>query len=174
MKPPSLWGAILAVAVAGGLHVSAAMAADSAYTSLTECKTTVIPGEAGEQPTGTIATCPGRDGFSVLLTSGDDRSWLVFKHPTGGTSDLMDDVFRLTPGQFPMIRGKVLEWRFAKPGAPARALIFRVGGSDPATPNGPEKQALLVARIAAGNVQVVTAVRTNEEARRVADGLVNK
>ena len=163
----------LAILICGAGFALPAAAAESAYTALDNCKSIPLPNQ--DDPAGGMAQCPGRDGFTVFIVSGDDRSWLVFKHPAGGTSDLIDDVMRLTPGEFPSIRGKLLEWRSLAPGGPAGAVIFRVGGADPVKPNGPEKQALLVARVTKGHqVQVVTAVRTNEEARRVADGLLSK
>jgi hypothetical protein len=159
----------LAGLIAGPLTVGSAQAADSAYTSLVQCK--ALPTETAEDASASIARCPGRDGFTVLLTSGDSRSWLVFKHPTGGTSDLMQDVMRLTPGQFPAIAGRMLEWRTPSPGAHATAVIFRVGGSDPDDPNKPAKAVLLVGRITDGKVQVIGAAPNNEDARRMADGL---
>lgn len=92
-----------------------ALANESQYTSLEEKQCKVLR-DSSKDPKAEIdyftMQCPGREGLTVMVEGGDARTWLVIKRAKNEVYNMWVDLAQNALGQFPLIAGKVLEWRY--------------------------------------------------------------
>lgn len=151
------------------------MAQESAYTPLDLAKCTILESSEND-PNAEIdyftVQCPGREGYDVMFLGGDLRSWITLKKKGAEIYDARKDVLENAPGGFPHISSGVLEWRYDA-AKKLKGLIFRIAGQDmgkdPAT-NPKDVSTLFVIRHHEGKFCFLGTDKTNEGARRLADG----
>jgi|GEM_PF-1801415 len=171
-KPKDMAGLAIPILLAGLLAPASGYPEQSRYTSLDQdCETSVYRGQPAEK-------CPVVGGWSVWVVAEQERTYLVLQSK-GFSLNLRREMFSGNLGLFPDIHSPDnptaeprAEWRLSSGSVP-RAFIVRVHGQDPGKslqddPH-PYQSRLLVVRLG-GNACVLGIVRTNEEARQLADG----
>ena len=145
-------------------------AASSVYTSVEEKKCKMLQ-DSSKDPEAEIdyftMSCPGRDGYEIIVDGGDARSWLVIKKKGKEIYDMRVDEFNNAPGGFPYVGGKVLEWCYSD-AKKLTALIIRITGQGPDSSN-KEVSKLFVIRHQDGKFCFLGSDPTNEGARKLAD-----
>lgn len=152
-----------------------AFANESLYTPLDLKKCKMIESSEND-PKAEIdyftAKCPGRDGYDIIISGGDLRSWIILQRQGKDIYDSRLDVFANAPGGFPYVAGGALEWRYGDD-KKLRSLIFRIAGQDDSkdpTLNPKNVSKLLVIRHDSGKFCFVGSDVTNVGARKLADG----
>lgn len=152
-------------------------AQESFYTPLDLAKCKTIESSEND-PNAEIdyftSKCPGRDGYDVIVTGGDLRSWVILEKKGKLIFDSRIDVFENAPGGFPYVSGGMLEWRYGKD-KKLSALIFRISGQVENTADGKMLHAkdishLIIIRALSDGFCFLGKSKTNDEARIVADG----
>lgn len=141
----------------------------SEYTPLDDSKCQLITSSARD-PQAKIdyfaKKCPAIEGYEVMHEGYDARSWIVISK---GKKDLFNYTHfwdRYSPGSFPYVTGKSLEWRFN--GSHLIGVIFRVEGTD-VNPPYQAKSRLIVVRLTSDKGCVIGMSASNEEARKIVD-----
>lgn len=118
------------------------------------------------------AQCPGREGYDVIVSGGDMRSWIILKKNGIAIYDSRVDIFENAPGGFPYVAGGALEWRHGVD-KKWRALIFRIAGQDDnnnVMDKPKDVSTLFVVKNLGGKFCLLGTSKTNEGARALADG----
>ena len=156
------------------ISASAAQAADlhSVYTPVNDGRCKAATGGLAKlyKERGLSAgVCPGVKDWRLVSVSYDPRSWPELMR--GQTVWQMDDVAHAEKyrfGNFINFDAKQVEWRVAADGA-AQALIFRLMAQDDSGSQPKPVSRLFVVDLRSGQPKLCAMVKTNEEARALAD-----
>ncbi len=167
---------VCAIACLCFVHPSRAETLHSQYTALQNCETLSrlkLPGRTIERGEGAgVFRCAGLDGFSVYVVEEDPRSFLALERGGRFFSLEQSMIGAFDLGCFPNVSGaKKAEWRL-DPSGRVVGLIVRVAYLQKEPPGGPAS-ALLAFDLRA-EPRLIGHAKTNEEARRLMDGVVEK
>jgi len=146
----------------------------SVYTSIAAKDCTDPEGDYADQPDLGVFACEGLRDYSVRRVESDSANgtWLDIRRKDQVFS-LRKDFNRLQEiGNFPVLGADKIEWRLDKTLDQAIALIVRVVVQDNAVNTEPSNVSrLLVVRLAPGVPCLLGIVKTNDEARQLADNV---
>jgi hypothetical protein len=148
----------------------------SVYTSLDtrHCRSVKAP-NADED--GVLARCPGKAGYSLLLSEGDLRQNLIVITPKGKEHSL--ELWDVISSGFSTVGPKV-EWRLAPQSSKLSpvALIIRYNANEDAEHPNKLMSFLAVAKITPTEIcvtdKIAPGANANDDARRAADSAANK
>ncbi len=145
---------ILRAVVAGILLLSVAFAADKATSEYTSSARKNALSYKTYDTDGFTQTCPGLGGYQLVLSAGDDRSWISVKY--GNTVvDLYGATMSHAGGQFPAKANDVVEWRgvHTAKGFRPYAVIYRINSTSPE--NNKRISRLLVIKLDGANSKII-------------------